>query len=501
MAPVSGTRDRLSLGETAPHGAAEPARAAEPAGVRRMDPHARPRVGGDEVDLVPGQMFRGLRIRALLGAGAMGNAYLASHASLRTPVVIKLFRTSGTDPLAEAHLAARVVSPAVVPVLDAGVEAGIPYLIQRYVDGIDLEELLGIHAAADRAIPVPTLIRIAVDIFRGLSAIHVAGVVHRDIKPPNLFLAGAGEAMVGDFGIAVDPSVASRPEVAGTPMFIAPELWDGEPATARTDLYSAGATLHLLWQREPPFSAPTMLELARLHCEVPYRAPDCADPEAAYFGAVLARLLAKDPAARPESALGAAHMLERIARPRPELRGHEDGLARVGDLLIALEQRDIATARTDVIVSAANEKLDMRTGVANALRRAAGDALERDAIAQGPVTMGQVVWTAPHALSCKEVAHASAALDGAICIQRAVLRTLFEAERRGHRSITFPALGTGVGGVPHGLGARLMIEAIRTFAAFAPTSLRSIRIALPAREAIAAWTSAFVAFDADAVPR
>src|SRR5438874_10681428 len=167
-------------------------------------PHSHPAT--DSVDLVPGQLFRGLRIRSLLGAGAMGNAYLASHESLRTPVVIKLFRVAGADPLAEAHLAARVVSSAVVPVLDAGVENGVPYVIQRYVDGIDLEELLGIHSAAERTIPVPTLVRIALDIFQGLAAIHTAGVVHRDIKPPNLFLAGSGEALVGDFGIAVDPN-------------------------------------------------------------------------------------------------------------------------------------------------------------------------------------------------------------------------------------------------------------------------------------------------------
>ena len=137
----------------------------------------------------------------------------------------------------------------------------------------------------------------------------------------------------------------------------------------------------------------------------------------------------------------------------------------------------------------------MRKGVANRLRTVAGDALEREAQQQGPLTMGQVAWTGPHGLPCLAVAHAAAALDGAICIQRAVLRTLFEAERRGHRSIAFPALGTGVGEVPHGLGARLMLEAIRTFAAFAPRHLRSIRIALLDADAVAAWTTALIALN------
>jgi len=484
---VAGFSDDVAIGETAVASVA-------PTGV---DHGKHAHVATEGVDLVPGQIFRGLRIRSLLGAGGMGTAYLASHGSLRTPVVIKLFRVSGTDPLAEAHLAARVISPAVVSVLDAGIEQGVPYVMQRYVDGIDLEELLGIHSAADRAIPVPVLVRLAVHVFHGLSAIHVAGVVHRDIKPPNLFLAGSGEALVGDFGIAVDPNAAHRPEVAGTPMFIAPELWEGKPATPRTDLYSAAATLHLLWQRQPPFRAATLLEVARCHREEVYVPPTSADPVAAYFGAVLARLLSKDPCQRPESALGTARMLERILTQPPDVRGHDDGIARVGDVVIQLEQRDICTAKTDVIVSAANETLDMRSGVANALRVASSDELEREAKRSGPITMGQVVWTESHGLPCRAIAHAAAALDGAICVQRAVLRTLFEAERRGYGSITFPALGTGVGGVPHGLAARLMIEAIKTFASFQPTALRSIRIALATAENLAAWTTALVALDGD----
>ncbi len=453
-----------------------------------------------ETALAPGTIFRGLKIRARLGSGGMGIAYLASHANLRTPVVVKVFGLAGTDPLAEAHLAARVVSPAVVQVLDAGVEHGVPYVIQRYVDGIDLDELLRIHAAAERSIPVSTLVRIGVHVLRGLSSIHVAGVIHRDIKPPNLFLAGAGEALVGDFGIAVDPHGSARGGLAGTPAFIAPEIWAGEPATPRSDLYAAAATLHLLWQREPPFAAQEPLELMRLHREAAYRPPASADPVAAYFGACLARMLAKAPADRPGSALGAARMLERVATPVPELQGHRDGVTQVGDLAIAIEQRDLCTARTDVIVAAANEQLEMNASVAGALRAAGGDELHREATAQGPVTMGQVVWTGPGRLACKAVAHAVAAADGAICIQRAVLRTLFEAERRGYESISFPALGTGVGGVPHGLGARLMLEALRTFASFEPAHCRSIRIALVTPEAVAAWRTALEALDAEAGP-
>ena len=449
-----------------------------------------------DVVLTPGSTFRGLRIRTLLGSGAMGTAYLASHVNLRTPVVVKLFRVTGTDPLAEAHLAARVQSPMVVPVLDAGVEQGVPYVIQRYVDGVDLDELLDIHRSAAREIPVATLVRIALHVFQGLSAIHIAGVVHRDIKPPNLFLAGSGNSLVGDFGIAVDEKSKVRPEIAGTPMFIPPELWRGEPATPRTDLYSAAATLHLLWQRQAPFVASDMAELARLHREEPYVVPLCTDPVAAYFGTLLARLMAKEPAQRPESALGTARMLERIATAPPELRRHNEDTAHVGDVLVQLEEKDLCCCKTDVIVCAAKETLEMRSGVAGALAHVAGEALEREAMAHAPINMGQVVWTGPGRLHCKEVAHAAAAVDGAVCVQRALLRTLFEAERRGHHSITFPALGTGKGDVPHGLAARLVLEAIRTFAMFEPRHCRTVRIALVSPEAMQAWRTGLVAFDA-----
>ena len=463
--------------------------------LREGAPAAEPRV------LLRGQMFRGLKIRNVLGSGTMGIAYLASHASLKMPVVLKLFRTTMDDPLAEAHLAARVVSSSVVPVLDAGIEQGVPYVMQRYVDGIDLDELLRIHVDAKRSIPIPVLIRLGVHIYRGLSAIHVAGVVHRDIKPANLFLGGSGEALVGDFGIAVDPQRAHAAAIAGTPMFIAPEVWGGLPATPQSDLYSAAATLHLLWQHKAPFDSLDVGVLQAMHCETAYEPPTSSDPVAAYLGAVLGRMLCKSGDDRPESALRASRMLERIATPAPELRRHQDNIASVGNVMIAVEVRDITTAQADVIVCAANEELTMNLGVANALRQAGGDELQRDAMAQGPVPMGQVVWTGPGRLACIEVAHAVAAHDGAICIQRAVLRTLFEAERRGHRTIAFPAVGAGIGGVPHGLGARLTLEAIRTFASFEPSHCRAIRIALSTPAAAATWMQALVALDADAANR
>src|SRR5260221_10405613 len=86
-----------------------------------------------------GDVFHGLRIHSVLGEGAMGAAYIASHPVLRTPLIIKTFKVSQDDDLfREAHLAARVQSPYVVGVIDAGYENDVPFVVQRYVDGIDL---------------------------------------------------------------------------------------------------------------------------------------------------------------------------------------------------------------------------------------------------------------------------------------------------------------------------------------------------------------------------
>src|SRR5205085_2060171 len=172
------------------------------------------------------QFFRGLLVHSILGEGAMGSAYLASHSVLQMPLVIKTFKQNSGTIFKEAHLAARVTSPHVVGVLDAGYDAGIAFLIQRYVDGIDLGEVIKSLKECGLRLPVNTVCRIVIDAAKGLHAIHQAGVIHRDVKPANLFLTGSGATTVGDFGIALDAAAATKEHgVAGSPYFMAPEQW------------------------------------------------------------------------------------------------------------------------------------------------------------------------------------------------------------------------------------------------------------------------------------
>lgn len=439
---------------------------------------------GHSVELRPGSLFRGLRVHSLLGRGAMGSAYLASHPVLRTPVVIKTFQVlSSKEVFREAHLAARVVSPHVVSVLDAGHENGVPFVVQRYVDGIDVEELQNRMLQMGRVLCVSAVCRLMMDAARGLHAIHQVGVVHRDVKPGNLFLSGSGTTMVGDFGVAVDVTKADgSADASGTPLFMAPEQWYSGTLDRRTDIYALGATGHTLAMAQPPFHARTVREMMTAHLQTPYVPPRANSPREAYLFNVFERALRKEAADRFPTAESLAQTVEIIAEKPPVFRrdlGERGNVhASVGHVDIELLQGNLAEIEADVLVNAANTLLSMDLGVADALRVAGGDDIEQAAVISAPVVMGSVVWTHAGKLKAKAMAHAVAALDGAICLQRCVLRTLLDAETKGMKTLAFPALGTGVGEVPMELAAKLTFEAIQTFASLALPNVQRIMIVL-----------------------
>jgi O-acetyl-ADP-ribose deacetylase (regulator of RNase III) len=136
----------------------------------------------------------------------------------------------------------------------------------------------------------------------------------------------------------------------------------------------------------------------------------------------------------------------------------------------------------------------MHVGVAAALSKAAGPGLAEEAGTMAPRALGDVVWTGAHNLPARFVAHAVAAMAGAMCIQRCVLRALLEADARGLTSAALPALGTGVGEVPLGLCATEMLEAIATFAALEPRTLRDVRLVLFDAGATQAFREALALF-------
>ncbi|MFO0648499.1 MAG: serine/threonine-protein kinase [Polyangiales bacterium] len=437
----------------------------------------------------PGKTFHNLTVHSKLGEGGMGAAFLASHPVLRMPLVIKTFKLDAGDQIfREAHLAARVSSTHVVGAVDAGIENGVPFVVQRYVDGIDLEEILASQRAIGRRLPVEAVCRLVVDAALGLHAIHQAGVVHRDVKPANLFLCGNGTAAVGDFGIAVESrSRGVDNRIVGTPHFMAPEQWNQAAIDRRTDLYALGATAHMLTTNESAFQGESAIQLGIAHVTAVYAPPPPRDPREAYLFAVIDRLLRKRPEDRYASAEAVARALSVVTSAPAPVKQRDELRARAGDVSIELVFGDLAQQEADVIVNAANGALVMDAGVAAVLRRVGGDQIEKDALEKAPVAMGDVVWTAAGDLKAHWVAHAVAALDNAICLQRCTLRVLLEAEARRCESVAFPALGTGIGGVPMALGAKLLLEAVRTFSTLEPDHVRDVRVVLFDPLAMETW--------------
>jgi serine/threonine-protein kinase len=195
-----------------------------------------------------------------LGAGGMGEVWSARHRFTRRPVAVKVVHpaVSAADPahadrfFEEAALQASVRHPGVVQVLDAGREPdGTLYLVLELLEGHDLESVLRQGRLRPR-----DLVRVLVGVLDALGACHAAEVVHRDVKPANVFLARSPvrpvEVKLLDFGIATRGRSSERGEVVGTLDYMSPEQARGVEVDARSDIYSASAILYRGLGGRPP---------------------------------------------------------------------------------------------------------------------------------------------------------------------------------------------------------------------------------------------------------
>ena len=194
-----------------------------------------------------GRRLGGFTVERELGSGGMGMVVLARQESLDRPAVLKRIHPQlvADDELEarferEAIAAARLHHPNVVGVYDRFHNRGQQYIATEYVDGVDLA---GIFAAESR-LPWRIAATIALEVTRGLEAIHAHGTLHRDVKPQNLLIGRHGEVKITDFGLALDVkgSALTQPGVAvGTPPYMAPEQLRGERVDPRADLFSLGS--------------------------------------------------------------------------------------------------------------------------------------------------------------------------------------------------------------------------------------------------------------------
>ena len=259
------------------------------------------------------------RILGLLGQGGMGAVYRAEDTVLLRHVAVKVMSeaiaresTLRDRFLREARAAGSLQHPNIVTVHDFGEVEGHLFIAMELVDGADLESLL----ARPEPLPLDTKLAIVGDLLAGLGYAHRHGVVHRDIKPPNIQVTSDGRVKLMDFGIAyVGASNLTGTGLAlGTPSYMAPEQVTGGPVTAAADLFATGVVLYELIAGVRPFVGPSMHSiLFKIVSEEPPDLSTLAPSVPPALIQVVARALQKDPAARYQSA---PEMAEELAAAR-----------------------------------------------------------------------------------------------------------------------------------------------------------------------------------------
>jgi len=209
-----------------------------------------------------GRQLGGFTVERELGRGGMGIVVLARQQSLDRPAVLKRIHADlAANPELEARFereavaAARLHHPNVVSVYDLFQFRGAQYIATEYVDGVDLAGIL----THESRIPWRIAATIALEIARGLEAIHAEGTLHRDLKPQNLLVGRRGEVKITDFGLALDAggSALTQPGTAvGTPPYMPPEQLRGERVDPRADLFAFGCVLYEMLTNETPFQVP-----------------------------------------------------------------------------------------------------------------------------------------------------------------------------------------------------------------------------------------------------
>lgn len=301
------------------------------------------------------------RIGTCIGEGGMGEVWTASHRLLARPAAIKLIRPDrlGEDPAGaiarftrEARATAALRSPHTVELFDFGqTDKGTFYFVMELLEGIDLQQFVTRYGPLEP----PRVLHILRQVCRSLAEAHAAGLVHRDVKPANLFLCRLGRqydcVKVLDFGL-VRPALAagpmadvsespgaglapSVPEAAvtefqatvGTPAYMPPEQVKGEEVDGRSDLYALGCVAYWLLTGQQVFEASTLPEMlmAHLHEEPVPPSRVAATTLPAGLEAIIMRCLAKQPANRPP---GAEELARELASVAPEKLWTEEAAAR-----------------------------------------------------------------------------------------------------------------------------------------------------------------------------
>jgi eukaryotic-like serine/threonine-protein kinase len=293
------------------------------------------------VRLTSGSRLGPYEVLSTLGTGGMAEVYRARDTRLGRDIALKVVNEAlASNPELvrrfekEARLAGSLNHPNLVAVYDVGLHEGAPYFITELLDGESLR-----HRLSRGRIPIDSAVEWGAQLAQGLAAAHARGIVHRDVKPENVFVTSDGHVKLLDFGIAklaegiraegphgiLDETVTptggetQTGAILGTPAYMAPEQVRGEHVDARTDIFSLGAVLYEMLSGQRPFPGGSLVESghAILH-ENPAPLPDEVPMAVAQ---VVRRCLEKEPGRRLQSATDLAFALELLRTPTATVRG------------------------------------------------------------------------------------------------------------------------------------------------------------------------------------
>ncbi len=279
-----------------------------------------------DADGIPA-LIGGYTILRVIGRGGMGRVYLARDEQLKRDVAIKMMHpVKARDPgarrrfLQESRAAAAVEHPHVMTIHQVGEEGGLPFIVMQRLDGLTLGEY---RDSVDR-MPLREALRIARETAEGLAAAHRRGLIHRDIKPDNIFLEAPGRSVkIIDFGLAREASdeagkITVDGAVVGTPAYMAPERINGQEVDAKSDLFGLGVILYELLAGRLPFDGKSMVSvLAAIARGTPTGLREVAPDVPPAVSDLVMRLLAHDKANRPADAHAVAEELAALEKGLP----------------------------------------------------------------------------------------------------------------------------------------------------------------------------------------
>ncbi len=266
-------------------------------------------------------------ISRILGSGGMGVVYEAIHEPLKRKVALKVLSPQLAEQEAslqrfyrEVRAAARLHHPNIVPVFDVGQEGSTHFFAMEYIEGKTLEQL-----SRDGDLSYEEVARAVKAIAEALHYAHGQGIVHRDVKPSNIISTREGRVLIADFGVAkelTEAGITASGALLGTPSYMSPEQAAGgkEPVTARTDVYSLGATLYDLATKQRPFVGESFEStLAKVLFQEPER-PCLVRPGVPHdLETIILKAMAKEPDRRYATAEDLANDLGRFLRGEPIL--------------------------------------------------------------------------------------------------------------------------------------------------------------------------------------